>query len=194
MAATDSISAALLLVLRAKDRSLVRAIRQTAAFRHVLKAEDLHLSCFPAGPLLEAISETLGADRVKSTLANVEKYTEIQCFYVAYLALLVLHDNKMFAQAIVLASSIVALAENRQALSTITARVFFFLVRSHEALGSLADAHSFLVRSHRSAVLRQDTEVGLCLILGTLLIIEVIIALNEGTIHPIELTPTLLSR
>ena len=41
MAATDSISAALLLVLRAKDRSLVRAIRQTAAFRHVLKAEDL---------------------------------------------------------------------------------------------------------------------------------------------------------
>jgi len=86
-------------------------------------------------------------------------YPEVD-YYIRLLVLIHLIDKKETSKVVPCAAQIVAqLAnQNRRTLDLISAKCFFYLMRSHEMVGSMADSRSTLHNCLRTATLRNDFE------------------------------------
>lgn len=98
--------------------------------------------------------------------ADLVEYPEVQ-FYLGYLTVLFLHDSKDYTKALALCSDLVKEVQrkNRRTCDQIASRMYFYYSRINELAGKVNEIHPFLMAAHRTAVLRQDTECQVILIL-----------------------------
>jgi len=86
-------------------------------------------------------------------------YPEVD-YYMSLLVLIHLIDNNKGGEAVVCAGQIVSKLEgqNRRTLDLISAKCYFYYMRSHEMVSKLADSRTMLHSRLRTATLRNDFE------------------------------------